>query len=50
MRGNTAGSGLGLYIVKTLLDKMGATLTFGSVAGKGAFTVLFKGAYPGRAC
>lgn len=44
VRGNTAGSGLGLYIVKTLLDRMGATLTFGSVEGKGsAFTVFFHG-------
>ncbi|MBI5827591.1 MAG: response regulator [Deltaproteobacteria bacterium] len=37
------GSGLGLYIVKTLLEKMGATITFGSVEGEGSvFAVYFE--------
>lgn len=49
------GSGLGLYIARTLLDRMGAAVTFGSVEGRGsAFTVFFKtgkagvSASPGR--
>ncbi|HXI10576.1 MAG TPA: response regulator [Thermodesulfobacteriota bacterium] len=48
----TKGSGLGLYIVKTLADRLGASLSYGSVEGEGsAFAVYFesvkKGAAPG---
>lgn len=50
----TKGSGLGLYIVKTLTDRLGASLSYGSVEGEGsAFAVYFesvkKGATPDTA-
>ncbi len=38
-----SGSGLGLYISKKLIDKLGAGLTYGSVKGAGSvFTVFFR--------
>lgn len=41
------GSGLGLYIVKTLLEKMGSTITFGSVEGEGSVFAVYLEARPG---
>lgn len=43
---NTCGSGLGLYISKTLLDKMGAAITVESVEGEGSTFAVFFGAKP----
>lgn len=41
--GNISGSGLGLFIVKQLLDRMNSTITFRSEKGKGTvFTVFFR--------
>lgn len=40
---NISGSGHGLYIAKLLIDKMDASITVGSVEGKGSeFAVFFK--------
>lgn len=38
--------GSGLYIVKTLLEKMGATITFGSVEGEGSVFAVYFHARP----